>query len=174
MGGRINTSFLALIDKEVSPSSSRFTPISLCDMSYKTISKVIAFRIRSLLLGIISKNQVGFVGNKKIVDNVILVQEAIHSSNTKGDKVMAIKLDMANSFERIWRFLLLVILGKMGFCSKLFAWVVTCIKNPRISIVIIGNPLGFFKALRGLWQGCPPSPIIYMIMDEVMSRKLAF
>jgi len=92
----------------------------------------------------------------------------------EGDKVMAIKLDMANSFERIWCFLLLVILGKMGFCSKFLSWVVTCIKNPRISLVIIGNPLGFFKALRGLSQGCPPSPTIYIIMDEVMSRKLEF
>jgi hypothetical protein len=81
IGGSTNSSFLALIPKEKGTVMfDRFRPISLFNIGYKIITKVIANRLKGVLPLIITKNQGGFVKGRKIIDNIILVQEALHSS----------------------------------------------------------------------------------------------
>ena len=81
IGGSTNSTFLALILKEKGASSfNRFQPIYLCNISYKLITRVIAKILKGILPNIIPENQGGFVHGRQIVDNFILVQEAIHSS----------------------------------------------------------------------------------------------
>jgi len=78
LGGSTNFLFLALIPKEANPtSSSKFHPIFVCN-SYKILTKIIANRIKPLFPSIISENQGGFIQHRNILDNIILVQEAMH------------------------------------------------------------------------------------------------
>jgi hypothetical protein len=85
LGGATNSSFLALLPKEHGASSlNRFRPISLCNISYKILSKIIANRLNPLLSSLILPNQGGFVAGRQIWDNFILVQEAIHASSAFG------------------------------------------------------------------------------------------
>jgi hypothetical protein len=173
MGGITNSSFLALIPKEVNTSSfSRFRPISLCNVSYKIISKVNSNRIKPLLPKLISPNQGGFVEKRKIIDNIILVQEAIHSSKTRKQKGMIIKLDMANAFDRVNHRFLLVSLKFVVFDDHFLNWVLSCFSSPWISPLINGRPTLFFHASRGICQGCPLSPLLYILMVEALSRSL--
>lgn len=82
IGGNTKSSYLALIPKQAKPSTfNRFRPISLCNSSYKIIKKIIANRIKEVLPIIISENQGGFMPNRQIIDNVIIVQEVVHSSS---------------------------------------------------------------------------------------------
>ena len=81
LGGSTKSSFLVLIPKEKGASNfTRFRPISLCNTGYKLVTKIIANRLKKILPRIIPENQGGFIKGRKILDNVILVQEAIHSS----------------------------------------------------------------------------------------------
>lgn len=92
IGGSTNSAFLALIPKEKGANTfSRFRPISLCNIGYKLITKVIANRLKTILPSITPENQGGFIQRKQIVDNFILVQEAIHSSLTRKEKGMVVK-----------------------------------------------------------------------------------
>ena len=76
-----NSTFLALTPKEKEAKSfDRFRPISLCNIGYKIITKIMANRLKHILPYLIMENQGGFVKGRKICDNIILVQEAIHSS----------------------------------------------------------------------------------------------
>ena len=78
IGGSTNSVFLALIPKEKDAISfDRFRPISLCNIGYKIITKIMAKRLKSILPRIIPENQGGFIKGKRIWDNIILVQEAI-------------------------------------------------------------------------------------------------
>jgi hypothetical protein len=87
LGGATNTSFLSLIPKVKNDKSfDWFHPISLCNASYKILKKIIANRIKKLLPRIILPNQGGFVANRQIWDNIILVQEAIHTIVTNREK----------------------------------------------------------------------------------------
>ena len=79
--GATNSSFLALIPKEKSHNSlDRSNPISLCNISYKILSKILASRLKSIMGRLISNSQGGFVAERQILDNIIIVQESIHFS----------------------------------------------------------------------------------------------
>jgi hypothetical protein len=173
LGGNTNSTFLALIPKDSNPSSfSRFRPISLCNVSYKLITKIIANRIKPLLHKLISPNQSGFVEKRQMIDNIILVQEAIHSSRERGDQGMIIKIDMANAFDRVRHKFMFAVLLKFGFSPEFVAWISACISKPWIAPLINGWPTNFFKSSIGLRQGCPLSPLLYIIMEETLGRQL--
>lgn len=98
MGENAKSSHLALIPKDPNARSfDHFRPISLCNISYKIVTKILANRLKKLLPHLISKNQGGFVPHMQISDNVILIQEAIHSSINRKERGMTIKLDMSNA-----------------------------------------------------------------------------
>jgi len=74
IGSNTKSSYLPLVPKESNPSTfNGYRPIALCNPSYKVIKKIIANRIKAVLPIIISENRGGFVPNKKIIDNVIIV-----------------------------------------------------------------------------------------------------
>jgi hypothetical protein len=128
LGGGTNSAFLALIPKEKGAISfDRFRPISLCNTSYKILTKVIANRIKKILPIIIPENQGGFIKGRHIVDNIILVQEALHSSIRRKDKGMIIKLDLANAFDRVRHNFLFKVMENFGFTPAFVNWIKSCI-----------------------------------------------
>jgi hypothetical protein len=87
VGGDNNSTFLALIIKDLNPSTfSRFCPTSLCNFAYKILTKIIANMLKKVIGRIFSNNQGRFIQKRQIVDNIILVRESIHSSKTKKGK----------------------------------------------------------------------------------------
>eukprot|EP00253_Pinus_taeda_P023626 PITA_23626 len=173
VGGSTNSTYLALIPKDSNPETfAKFRPISLCNASYKILAKLLANRIKPLLPRIVSSAQGGFVEGRHILDNVIQVQETIHSSKQRKEKGMLIKLDMANAFDRVNRSFLSKVLLSFGFSPQFVNLIKACMSNPWIAPLINGRPANFFKAKRGIRQGCPLSPFLYIIMAEALSRKL--
>jgi ribonuclease HI/exonuclease III len=174
IGGGINSTYLALIPKESNPETfARFRPISLCNASYKILAKLLANRIKPLLKRLISSPQGGFVEGRNILDNVIQVQETIHSSKRRKEKGMLIKLDMANAFDRVNRSFLIKSLLAFGFSPHFVQLINACIENPWIAPLVNGRPSNFFQARRGIRQGCPLSPFLYILMADTLSRKLS-
>lgn len=76
----LNASFIALIPKqEKALTPNGFWPICLCNVVYKIISKVISNRLKPLLPSLISKEQIGYVEGKQILNNIIQLHEVVHS-----------------------------------------------------------------------------------------------
>ena len=168
IGGSTNSTFLALIPKEKGANSfERFRPISLCNIGYKLITKVIANRIKEVLPSIIPENQGGFIQGRQIVDNIILVQEVIHSSINHWEKGMVIKLDLANSYDRVnYEFLFQVML-RFGFDPGLVRWIQACIKALWIAPLVNGRATNFSKFLVVFARDAP-------CLQCSMSSKLLF
>lgn len=124
IGGSTNSAFLALIPKEKRANYfSRFHTISLCNIGYKVITKVIANRLKRILPKIIPDNQGGFIQGRQLVDNFVLVQEAIHSSLHRKEKGMVVKLNLADAFDRVRHSFLFDVLQKVGFGPSFIKWI---------------------------------------------------
>ena len=106
------------------------------------------------------------------MDNVIQVQEAIHSSFQIKEKGMLIKLYMKNNFDRVKLPFLYEVLLSFGFFIEFVNLIKACIGNPWIAPLVNGKPTDFFKSTRGLRQGFLMSPFLYILMVESLSCKL--
>ena len=96
-------------------------PISLCNVVYKIITKMLANRMKSIFPGIISKNQSAFVAERFITDNFMIAFESVHFLKRRKqgkEGIAALKIDMSKAYELIeWKFLE-DMMRKLGFCDK--------------------------------------------------------
>eukprot|EP00253_Pinus_taeda_P008500 PITA_08500 len=169
----INSTFIALIPKSDNPSSfDDFRPISLCNVLYKIISKIIANRIKPILSRHISPHQFAFLENRQIHEAIGAAQEAIHAIWTKHLKCLLLKIDLSKAFDRVSWLYLKMILIHTGFPLPLINWIMACITSPTYSILINGSASHFFHSERGLRQGCPLSPLLFLLVIEALSRLL--
>jgi hypothetical protein len=114
--GSINSTFLVLIPKQHQTQTfSDFRPISLCNLVYKIISKVISERLKPLLQRYISAEQLGFLKGRRIQDAIATAHECLHSIKHKNIKALVLKLDIHKAFDHIdWEFLRLILFS-VGF-----------------------------------------------------------
>lgn len=129
-------------------------------------------RLKPLMNNIISEEQTGFVPGRSILDGVIIAQEAIHTLQSTNRPGMIIKLDITKAYDSVdWR-VLCKTLQAFGFDKHWINWVFECISTPKFSILVNGNPTGFSSSSRGIRQGYPLSPFLYIIMGEALGRAI--
>ena len=147
IGGSTNSAFMALIPKEKDAVSfDIFQPLLLCNIGYKIITKIMANRLKNIFPQIILEIQGGFIKGRRIWDNIILVQEAIHSGLKYRDKGMAVKIYLANAFNRVCHSFLFQVMLRFGFDPRFIHWVKACISNPWISLLVNVRATTFFQA----------------------------
>lgn len=172
----MNHTNVVLIPKVNNPESmSHFRPISLCRFNYKIVSKVLANRLQPFLHNLITEQQSAFISGRQIHDNVIVAHEVFHFLKRKktGKKgYLAVKLDLNKAYDSIcWDFLFQV-LKRMGFNKTWIGWIKECASTVKYSINANGEQICNITPNRGLRQGDPLSPYLFLILVNVFSQLM--
>ncbi|CAM8982799.1 unnamed protein product [Rhodiola kirilowii] len=150
-------------------------PISLCNVIMKLITKTLANRLKIILPEIISQSQSAFIGGRLITDNILLAHEISHSMRCN-DKAktgsMSLKLDMSKAYDRIeWSFLQKMMLS-LGFSASWVRRVMLCVKTVTYKIRINDIVSDVIRPGRGLRQGDPISPYLFLICAEWLTHAI--
>lgn len=133
-----------------------FGPISLCNVSYKIISKVLCQRLKKILPQLVSETQSAFVVRCVISDNILIAQEAFHAFSTKDKckkEFMTVKTDMSKAYDRIEWCFLKKLMEKMGFSCKWIHRIMTCVNSVFYQILLNSQPKGYYTK-ETLYRRC--------------------
>ncbi|XP_072084637.1 uncharacterized protein [Arachis hypogaea] len=172
LNAAIFDTLIVLIPKVEVPSSLReFRPISLCNVIYKIVTKVLVNRFRPFLSEIIGPLQGGFIPGRGTTENIIIAQEIMHfMRNTKSRKgTMAFKIDLEKAYDRVdWRFLEATLV-RFGFPKATINLILNCVTSSSLAVLWNGNRLQNFNPKRGLRQGDPMSPYLFVLCMEMLA-----
>lgn len=122
---------------------------------------------------LIKLNQSAFLKDRLINENILIAHELVRNfHHLTRPKRFCIKVDLKEAFDKVhWDFFLSV-LRDLGFNNTWTSWITDCVTNPSFSVLITGCNFGFFKSKSGLRQGCPLSPLLFILYMEALSVML--
>lgn len=171
----LNATEIILIPKKAHANHvTDYRPISLTNVIYRLIAKSLANRIKEDLPNYIHHSQHAFIQGRRITDNIIIAQEIVHSFNLKSfnQEAFMLKIDLAKAFDRIeWSFIYDA-LRRKGYHGQFIQLVHACLSTTSFSVNVNGESSGNFQATRGIRQGCPLSPYLFVLAINELSLRL--
>lgn len=174
--GDINATDICLIPKVPKPEYvNQFRPISLCNVNYKILSKIVVNRLKPIMTDIISPFQIGFISQRSIHENIIVAQEMLHSMHKMRGKnsIFTIKVDLAKAYDMLkWSFIKEVLI-EVGLPVPLISFVMQCLTSVKTNVLWNGSRSEFFMSERGIRQGDPMSPYIFVLCMDKLSHLIS-
>ncbi|MGZ4850653.1 MAG: RNA-directed DNA polymerase [Candidatus Bathyarchaeia archaeon] len=149
-----------------------YRPISLLNVDYKIIAKVLANRIKSVLLSLVHHDQTGFVPGADIGENVLLAQSIIDFCEEQNRIGYLILLDWEKAFDRVDHTFMLKVLKRFGF-GDFFVKAVQALYAEAESCISVNQFISpAFAVHSGVRQGCPLSPSLFILVVECLSARI--
>ncbi|XP_019152396.1 PREDICTED: uncharacterized protein LOC109149189 [Ipomoea nil] len=165
----LNETNIVLIPKVQRPEKvNQLRPISLCNVAYKLVTKIMAQRLKLIMPEVVSPNQGSFVSERQITDNIITYQEILHTIRTEKNQpgYMVLKIDLEKAYDRLdWSFIRNT-LQEVGLNDVWVRNIMHCVESAEMSILWEGNKLERFKPERGVRQGDSISPYLFVLCIE--------
>ncbi|CAI5656797.1 unnamed protein product [Oreochromis niloticus] len=149
-----------------------YRPISLLNVDFKILSKLLATRLERVLPSIISDEQTGFIKGRHSFFNIRSLLNIIYSKNHSTVPEVVISLDAEKAFDRVEWGYLFAVLKKFGFGDSFISWIHLLYTTPLASVCTNNVNSEYFTLSRGTRQGCPLSPLLFTLAIEPLSVAL--
>ena len=147
-------------------------PISLLNVDYKIASRVIAGRLLKVIHAVVHTDQTCGVPGRFIGENVAFLRDVVDYTTDTSSPVAVLSLDQEKAFDRVdWSFMCSVLVS-MGFGSSFVRWVKLFYTSVQSCVNVNGYLSPFFSLFRGVRQGCPLSPLLYVLVSEVLAVNI--
>lgn len=161
------SSFITVIPKVKNPQSLlEYRPICLVGSLLKILSKLLAGRLKEVIWNLISAKQSAFIKDRNILDVILMVNEVMDMAKREGLKCLVLKVDFEKAYDCVnWDFLRYA-MKRMGFEKKWLSWMEAIVFTSSMAILVNRSNTRDFKVERGLRQGDPLSPLLFVIVIE--------
>ena len=166
-----NHSLLYLIPKKLTGLPTDTRPIQVPNTSNRLTSGLIKEAIHTQVAEVVSKDQKAFVKGRRILEHVIDITSTYYSSLSKKQQAFILLLDFKKAYDSVSHDFLLALLDKIGFP----VWVKNVVRNllkdqvAHLTRPFAGLPIGIG---RGVKQGCPLSPLLFILVIDTLVRRL--
>ena len=147
-------------------------PISLLNTDYKLVSKVLTSRLRKVIGTVVDIDQTCAVPNRSILDNCHLFRNIVDYIKQKNLRTILVSLDLEKAFDKVSHRYLYSVLHSFGFGEQFIKWIRLLYEDASISVLVNGHLTDPFPYLRGVRQGCPLSPLLYVLAVEPLAEKI--
>ena len=165
---------ITLIPKEDSDLSTlaNWRPITLLNLDYKIASKVIAKRMEKVLSLLINPDQTGFIKGRFIGQNIRLINDILEQTKLQNIPGILLQLDFRKAFDTIeWEFIQRTI-ALFNFGDSIQRWISIFYSKTESAVLNNGFCTNYFQLSRGVRQGCPLSPYLFVLAVELLACKI--
>ena len=150
---------------------ANYRPLTLLNCDLKIFTKTLSTRLHTILPSIIHPSQTGVHG-RKIDTTIHTIRDLIEMAEKNNDEAAFIFLDQEKAFDRVNHLLLFKVMRKYGFGTNFISWIQRLYGNAATRVMINGFLTDKFSIFQGVRQGCPLSPLLYVLIIEILAAQL--
>ncbi len=165
---------ICLIPKPNKDSSllDNWRPITLLNSDYKILASVYAEKIKHCLANIISNTQSGFLKGRHISNNIRLIIDILDYSEFINKEAFILFIDFYKAFDTVEHFFIFEALSKFGFGRSFINAIRTLYNGINSCVSLASGTSPRFSVGRGIRQGCPISPFLFLLAAELLSLHI--
>ena len=174
LSAELKQSNITLIPKDTGDPllTKNYRPISLLNIEYKLISKVLANKIAPFLDSIVNSDQAAAIKNRNIQNHIHLIRDIITLAHDKGDKTCILSMDQQKAFDMVSHEWLDLVLRHANFGRGFIKWIHLLYEGATSRVVVNGNMSEAFELGRGVRQGDPLSMALYVLTLEPLLESI--
>ena len=147
-------------------------PVTLLATDYKILAKTLASRLQKVIANLVSSDQVGYIKGRYLSHNVRIIEDIVSYTSKNHIPGYLVLIDFQKAFDTVeWNFLFDA-LKAYKFGPNFISWIKLLYTEIRSCTLNNGYLSQNFKLSRGIRQGCPISALLFLLVAEILSRKL--